>query len=212
MRNLPANYRRTLLMFVSTLASALVFATSASAQTAAESENARRAAERDMANREWELRNIGKVKKIDDDFAPVRVSLAKVKEDYEGLQRANNAILQMLSPGKDIDYKLLAEASNEIRKRAGRLKSYLVTLEIVKEDKERKRNLYEIENEELKASLLSLDSSIVSLIGSPIFKEFGKVVDATNSVKARDDLDNIIDLSERVKRSAERSLKARASR
>jgi hypothetical protein len=211
MRNLPANYRRTLLTFLSALGCALLLATAASAQTAAESERARQAAERDMANREWELRNIGKVKRINDDFAPVRISLAKVKDDYEGLQRANNSILKMLS-GKEIDYKLVVDASNEIRKRAGRLKSYLVNLEMVKDDKERKKNPDEIESEEMKASLLSLDSAIVSLIGSPIFKEFGKVVDATSTAKARDDLDTIIDLSERVKRSAERTLKARASR
>lgn len=187
-------------------------ATSATAQTAADAERARIMAERDQAAREWALRNIGKVKRVDVDLAPAVVPLAKVKEDYERLQLANNDILKMLSR-KELDYRVIADASSEIRKRAGRLKSYLVALKIVEEDKERKRNLDEVEPEEMKASLLSLDASIMSFISSPVFKDFGKVVDADSSAKARANLDNILELSERIKRSVERSMKAtRASR
>jgi hypothetical protein len=88
----------------------------------------------------------------------------------------------------------------------------MVALELVK-DKERKRNPYEIELTGLKPALLSLDASIVSLISSPVFRDFGKVVDLRSSEKALDDLDTIIDLSERIRRSVERSMKStRASR
>jgi hypothetical protein len=196
-----------------TLLFSVALAVNVSAQTAAESERARIMAERDQAAREWQLRNIGKVKRVDVDVAPIEVSLLKVKEDYEGIQQANNDVLKMLSANKGLDYKLIADSASEIKKRASRLKSYLIALEIVKDDKERKRNLDEIEGLEMRASLLSLDASIVSLIGSPVFKEFGKVVDVDSSEKARSDLDNIIELSERIKKSAERTIKgARASR
>lgn len=182
------------------------------APSVSEQDRARMRAERDLAMREWELRNIGKIKRVDVEVLPPKVQLAKVKEDYENLQKANNNILSMLSAGSEIDYKILGDSANDIRKRAGRLRSYMVALELVK-DKERKRNPYEIELTGLKPALLSLDASIVSLISSPVFRDFGKVVDLRSSEKALDDLDTIIDLSERIRRSVERSMKStRASR
>lgn len=210
-----AFFRRALVMLVFSAASTYVLATAAQAQTAAttaDMERSRIKAERDLASREWQLRNIGKVKRVDVDIVPPQVPLGKVKEDYEGIQEANNDILNMLAVGKEIDYKVLGDAANDIRKRASRLRSYMVTLELVP-DKERKRSPNEIELAEMKPALLSLDASIVRLIRSPVFKEFGKVVDVESSAKALNDLDTIIDLSERIKRSVDRSMKsARASR
>lgn len=172
-----------------------------------QTDSSRIKAERDFEWREWQLRTVGKVKKVDVDVAPPRVSLAKVKDDYEGIQVANNNILKVLSGKKEIDYKVVANSTSEIKKRASRLRSYLVLLKMVNDDKEERKNLDEIEPSRIKASLLSLDSSIMKLISSPIFKEFGKVVDMDNSTRALNDLDNIIDLSERIKRSIERSQK-----
>lgn len=204
--------RRALVLLIFSGAFTFALATSTPAQTAADAERARQMADRDQAAREWALRNIGKVRRVDVEVEPMSVPLAKVKEDYERLQSANNGILKMLSR-KELDYKVIADASSEIRKRAGRLNSYLVSLKIVEDDKERKRSLDEIEPAEMKASLLSLDASITSFISSPVFKDFGKVVDADSSAKARANLDSIIDLSERIKRSADRSMKStRASR
>lgn len=204
--------RRALVLLIFSGAFTFALATSTPAQTAADAERARQMADRDQAAREWALRNIGKVRRVDVEVEPMSVPLAKVKEDYERLQSANNGILKMLSR-KELDYKVIADASSEIRKRAGRLNSYLVSLKIVEDDKERKRSLDEIEPAEMKASLLSLDASITSFISNPVFKDFGKVVDADSSAKARANLDSIIDLSERIKRSADRSMKStRASR
>lgn len=212
---LAAFFRRAFVMLVFSATFTYVLATAAQAQSAAttaDMERARVKAERDLAAREWQLRNIGKVRRVDVDVAPPQIPLGKVKEDYEGIQEANNDILNMLAAGKEIDYKVLGDAANDIRKRANRLRSYMTTLELVP-DKERKRSSNEIELAEMKPALLSLDASIVRLIRSPVFKEFGKVVDVESSAKALNDLDIIIDLSERIKRSVDRSMKsARASR
>lgn len=207
-------FRHTFIM----LAFPIALAATASAQalpgaTSAEQERARVRADRDMAAREWELRNIGKVKKVDVDVASPRVQLVKVKEDYEGIQQANNTILTMLAAGKELDYKVIADAASEIKKHAGRLKSYLVMLQLVADDKDRKKNLNEIELSEMRGSLLALDAAIIKLIDNPVFNDFGKVVDANSSTKALDNLYNIMELSERIKRSVERSMKTtRASR
>jgi hypothetical protein len=210
-----AFFRRAFVMLIFSATFTYVLATAAQAQTAAtmaDQERARQKADRDLAAREWQLRNIGKVTRVDVDVAPPQVPLGKVKEDYERIQQANNDILTMLSTGKDIDYKVLGDAASDIRKRASRLRSYMVALELVP-DKERKRSPNEIELAEVKPALLSLDASIVRLIRSPVFKDFGKVVDIESSTKTLDNLDAIIDLSDRIKRSIERSMKStRASR
>ena len=198
--------RSILIFLICALAFAFAFLTCVRAQQPA--------SERDIALRERRLRSIGKVNRVEDDVAQPRVTLGQVKEDYEGLQAANNRILKMLSGGGGvIDYKLIDEAASEIRKRAGRLKSYLLILQIMKEDETRRKNLAEIETEEIKPSLISLDKIIARLVDNPIFRNFNKVLDAEGSKKASDDLDDIIDLSEGIKRSARRAMKlARAQR
>jgi hypothetical protein len=216
MQRILTAFRYTFIALAFFVAFAFSGGASALAQTPAELERARIRAERDLSEREWMLRNIGKVKRVDVDIAPPQIPLVKVKEDYEGLQAANNNILKMLSAKKELDYKVIGDGAAQIRKRAGRLRSYLITLQLVEDDDEdvgRRRNSEVIEPNEMKASLLSMDASIASLIANPVFKDFGKVVDAGSSTKARADLENIIELSERIKKAVERSMKAaRASR
>lgn len=169
--------------------------------------------ERDLAARESQLRNVGRAVRIENDIARPRVRLGQVKEDYVAIQTANNTILTMLSLGNGLDYRVIEEAASEIKKRAGRLKSYMLTLQMVKENEDRRKSQSEINMEEIKVSLLSLDTAITRLVGNPIFKNFNRVVDAEGAIKARDELDVIIDMSEGIKRSARRALKlARAPR
>jgi hypothetical protein len=170
-------------------------------------------AERDLAIRERQLRNVGKAVRIENDIAQPRVTLGQVKEDYVALQAANNTILTMLSSRNGLDYRVIEESASEIKKRAGRLKSYMVVLQMVKENDNRRKNPAEIETEEIKGSLLSLDAAIVRLVSNSIFRNFNKVLDADGAIKARDELDDIIELSDGIKRSAKRAIKlARASR
>jgi hypothetical protein len=205
--NLASFPQSMLTIFICTLALAFVSVSSVRAQQPA--------SERDIALRERQLRGIGKVNRVEDDIARPRLTLGQVKEDYEGLQAANNRILKMLSAsaGSVLDYKLIDESASEIKKRAGRLKSYLLVLQMMKEDETRRKNLSEIGTEEIKDSLLSLDKIIVRLVDNPIFRNFDKVLDAEGSKKASDDLDDIIELSEGIKRSARRAVKlSRAAR
>jgi hypothetical protein len=199
-------FRYAFIALVFPLALTFALATKTSAQSSAD-DRTRAMIERDQRNREWQLRNLGKVQKVDINVLPVAVSLKNVKEDYEGLQSANNSILKMLSSKKEVDYKLVSSAASEIKKRAGRLRSYLLILKMAEENNDKKSS-DEIVLTGMRASLLSLDASIFNLITNPIFKNFGQVVDANNSVKARDSLDNIISLSDRIKKSVERSMRA----
>ncbi|HKS26304.1 MAG TPA: hypothetical protein VJS44_00730 [Pyrinomonadaceae bacterium] len=163
--------------------------------------------------RERQLRSIGKAVRVEPDIAPPRVTLGQVKDDYEGLQLANNNVLNMISMGNAPDYRLIEEAASEIKKRAGRLKSYMLILQMVRENESRRKSLMDIEPAAIKESLMTLDGAIARLVDNPIFKNFNRVTDADGAIKARDELDDIIDLSEGIRRSARRALKlARASK
>jgi len=207
MQSLLAAFLRCLLTaLVFPLSFALVSYTDASAQQQPRSE-------RDLAVRERQLRGIGKTVRVENDIAQPRVTLGQVREDYAGLQMANNTLLAMLSQRNGLDYKLIEDAASEVKKRAGRLKSYMLNLQMVRENENRRKSLMEIETEAIKESLLTLDRAIARLVDNPIFKNFNVVVDAEGAIKARDELDDIIELSEGIKRSARRALKlSRASR
>jgi hypothetical protein len=163
--------------------------------------------ERQIAQRAWELRNIGKLVRKDVNVEPPRVTLAQIKKDYEGMQMANNELLAMLQAGA-FDYSLIADASSKIKKRAGRLRFGLKLPEAGKEEKRAKEEQNEMDRNSLKASLLSLDALILRFVSNPIFKATEQIVDVENSAKARDDLDDIIELSSRIRKSAERLSKA----
>jgi hypothetical protein len=199
--------------FLRCLLTALIFPLSLALVSATNTFAQQSRAERDLAIRERQLRNVGKAVRIENDIAQPRVTLGQVKEDYVALQAANNTILTMLSLRNGLDYRVIEESASEIKKRAGRLKSYMVVLQMVKENDNRRKNTPEIGTEEIKDSLLSLDASIVRLVGNSIFRNFNKVLDADGAIKARDDLDDIIELSDGIKRSAKRAIKlTRASR
>jgi hypothetical protein len=159
------------------------------------SENERN--ERDLAEREWLLRTIGKFKKKDLEVGGASINLQQVKRDFEGMQLANNDILVALASNRPLDPKQISNDTARIRRFATALKNQL-SLPVPEGDKTRKVFVFE---GPLRATLLHLDAFIASFVSNPIFKTTGHVVDARHSVQARRDLDNIIDLSDRIRKT-----------
>ncbi len=154
--------------------------------------------ERDLAEREWLLRTIGKFKKKDLEVGGASINLQQVKRDFEGMQLANNNILIALASNRPLDPKQISNDTARIRRFATALKSQL-SLPVPEEDKTRKVEF--VSEGPLRASLLHLDAFIARFVSNPIFKTTGHVVDAQHSVQARRDLDNIIDLSDRIRKT-----------
>ena len=160
------------------------------------SENERN--ERDLAEREWLLRTIGKFKKKDLETGGASINLQQVKKDFEGMQLANNNILIALASNRPLDPKQISSDTSKIRRFASALKAQL-SLPLPEEDKTSKVEF--VREGPLRANLLHLDAFIAGFVSNPIFKTTGHVVDAQHSVQARRDLDNIIDLSDRIRKS-----------
>lgn len=123
--------------------------------------------------------------------------LREINEDFARLQVVNNEIKLKTSANAVLDFKYVSEAAAEIKKKSSRLRTNLVFPESAKADK---RERIQSENG-LKASLVTLDRLIRRFVTNPVFTDAG-VINAELAAKARGDLDEIIDLSDRIKKHA----------
>lgn len=130
--------------------------------------------------------------------------LTQINEDFARLQVVNNALAQAVASGEELDFKLVAQAASEIRKRAGRLKENLILPDMTED---RRRGLEGVEPGQLKASLVTLDRLVISFVNNPGFQSV-RVVDPQWSARARRDLEEIIELSGRLKKGCEQLQKA----
>jgi hypothetical protein len=126
----------------------------------------------------------------------------QIKEDFEQIQHVNSKVLQANSPGVAPDYAHISEAASEIKKRAARLKTNLFGAESEKQSKQ-KEDKGEKAQPDLKSLLSALDTAISDFTHSPIFQNT-KVVNPEDSTKARRALEEVIKLSARILKEAER--------
>lgn len=134
----------------------------------------------------------------------------QLKDDFEQLQSVNNQMMVMVFANNVLDYKRISEAITEIRKRAARLKSNLPLPVAEKDGQEEEppiKGLNELNQGQVKPVLLSLDDLIQRFVTNPVFQQ-SQVVDIQQSSKARRDLEAIIKLSEKIRKSADKLLKA----
>ena len=193
---------RPALRFLRALVLALVFAPLRLAQQRREStqRELQRTLERDLMFREME-----QMAARPPAPPPVRrTPVEQINEDFERIQIVNHALAQAVSSGEELDFKVVGQAASEIKKRAGRLKENLILPDV---DERRPKGSDEIEEGQLKQSLAALDKLVDSFVHNPGFQSV-KVVDTQWGGKARRDLEEIIELSDRLKKSCEHLHKA----
>lgn len=186
-----------LLCFVAALLVLVTVPASATAQRRILTEQERM--DRDLAEREFSLRTLGKFKKKDLEVGPRPINLQQVKKDFEGMQIANNSILSAIANKQPLDSDQIKADVSRIRSKASSLKAQL---SLPKPQEEKHSNGLPLD-QPLKTALLQLDVFITRFVNNPVFKSKPIVVDANHSVQASRDLDEIIDLSGRIRRSAE---------
>lgn len=130
-----------------------------------------------------------------------RLDLTRVEEDHLRIQQVANGLHQAATHGGALDLKAVAKSASEIRARAGRLGSALALPKPEKEDK-RPTPAAIADDEGLRVALAALQELIYRFARSPVFTEVN-LVDPKQSAKARRDLDEIIELSERVKKGCQ---------
>jgi len=124
----------------------------------------------------------------------------QINEDFQRIQVIHNEIVRMLQPDKGLNYDRLADLTGDMKKRSARLRDNLALPQPQKTDTPPTHS-EAIDEAHIKKTIADLHDVIVSFVANPIFKNLG-VVDAKVVDGAGENLDDIIDLSEEIKREA----------
>lgn len=139
------------------------------------------------------------------------LALTQISEDYERIQMVNNRMMADAFNAPVPDYGSVASATAEIGKRAGRLKSNLHLPPPSESEKRQTAAAEPADAAALKKLLLSLDTSLMSFVKSPVFNSVD-VLDAGAAAKARGDLEAVIELSHFISKCAEKMAKPAGKR
>jgi hypothetical protein len=132
-------------------------------------------------------------------FAGFEARHAQINSDLDYLKTAaGNLALALQS--EDLDLKAIDIAAGEIRKRAKRLGSLLALPSSEPRDAIRELELA-TDRPQLRHSIYALSVLIADAMRNPL--PTGHVFDVIGSLKARSDLDSIVELSERIRRQCE---------
>ncbi len=129
----------------------------------------------------------------------VESKFPQIKEDFEGIQIAEAAIIKTYTTDKVIDYSLIAISAENIGKHADRLDSNLFVAgspeepEVKKEESEKKMPVRDL--------IIALDEAIGRFVSSKIFSNF-KVVEPEVAAGTRNDLLQIKSISMKLAEAA----------
>lgn len=159
--------------------------------------------DRNLLERETQLRMLEKRRRATVKTDP-RLAFEQIRDDFRRIQIVNKEVMQAVTSGNGLDYKYISEATAEIKKRAARLKLNMVFPEAEKDELLQKTP--DTDDYNIKPALAALDNLIFTFVHNPVFRDAG-VIDAKLGGKARRDLDIIIELSDKVRKIAERMRK-----
>jgi hypothetical protein len=157
----------------------------------------------EMNRREMQLNNIN-VKGRPNDPKRARALMDQVSEDFQRILTRHNELVRAIDANQSVDYQFLAEATGEIRKRSTRLQSALKLdkPEAASDNRKAESLLVGLET---KDKMILLCKKIESFVQNPIIEKPG-TVDAQALEKARKDLQSIVELSDVMKKQADKRI------
>lgn len=127
-----------------------------------------------------------------------------IKEDFEQIQKINSDVLKLTAAKQSLNYSAVLKSVAEIKRRAVRLKSNLFASEPEENNETKNKSQAIPETQDIKILLGALDKSIDSFVHSSIFQNI-KLVNSDDSLKAQNDLENVIKISSAIKEKIKRS-------
>lgn len=127
-------------------------------------------------------------------------SFPQIKKDFEKLQIVNAEKLQSKSNVNSLNYKLIADASNEINNRAIKLKNNLFPA--AKDEKKVISISEKLTGKDFQNMIIAIDNAVYHFVSNPMFQNT-KLVKPEDSQSARNELEKIILLSGILKSNAE---------
>ena len=152
--------------------------------------------------REIGLRNVGARPAEANDQQHVQAVIDEIKQDYKRIQIVRSELAHVITTHQELEFKRIAEESEEINKRAHRLQSRLALYKAEADEKNNSTKL-EFRDDQMQDALIKLCNLIMNFTTNPVFQTL-TAVDLHESARASRDLDSIILLSNNIKKSAER--------
>lgn len=120
----------------------------------------------------------------------------EIKEDFEGIQLSQAAIIKAYTTSKTIDYAMIEASAKKINKHAKRLDSNLFsTRGKLKKDKKKKKTVKDL--------IVELDQAIGDVAGSKMFQNL-RVVEPRVAKKTQNDLLKVKRISKKLSAEAKK--------
>lgn len=164
--------------------------------------NTDRIRQQEMSSREWQLRNYGNEPNAPKDRRQVEALMAQTEQDFNRILTLHNEIARALTSKNDLDYHFVSEATAEIHKRASRVQSSLALRPSPEETLELEKSPAS-KDLPMKEELVKLCHQIRSFVTNPSI-ENPNTINAEQMAKARKDLETVIQISERIRKDADK--------
>jgi len=158
----------------------------------------------EMDRRELQLNGVGGDKGRSNDPKRSQAMMDQVSEDFQRILTLHNEIVRAIAANRSLGYQFISDATGEIKKRSARLQSSL-KLQKPEPTTENRVTETDLKTMETKDELILLCKQIESFVRNPIIEKPG-TVDAQQLVKARRDLQSIVELSDEIKKQADRRM------
>lgn len=186
-------------MLMISIGCAIVFSTPIAGQTVGDPAKAQM---QEMDRRELQLNSIGANKGPSNDPKRSQAMMDQVSEDFQRILTLHNEIVRAIAANRPLSYQFISDATGEIRKRSARLQSSL-KLQKPESTTENRVTAADPKTLETKDELILLCKQIESFVRNPIIDKPG-TVDAQQLGKARRDLQSIVELSDEIKKHADK--------
>jgi hypothetical protein len=126
----------------------------------------------------------------------VSIRFAKIKEDFENIQKLQAEIIKAYTTGKQINYQKISESAAELNKKAIRLEANLFNIKAIvnkKIDKKKQPPVRDL--------IIELDKALGNFTDSPVFKS-SKLIEQKDAEKSQQQLEKVIKLSEILSKEA----------
>jgi len=156
----------------------------------------------EMTRRELQLKGVGGDKGHPNDPKRSQALMDQVSEDFQRILILHNDIVRALVENRTLSYKFISDAASEIKKRATRLQS---SLKLQKPESATANRVTgtALEAMQTKDELLLLCKQIENFVRNPIIEKPG-TIDAEQLGNARKDLQSVVEISDAIKKQADK--------
>jgi len=132
--------------------------------------------------------------------------LTQINEDLNYLQDAVDYLSSAASRDAALDLKSVGKTASEVRRRAGRLRDGLALPRPPEHARQRAESVI-VDAERLREALWELSELVADAVRNPVLR--GYLLDPAMSAEAWRDLDEIVELSDRIRTGSEKLVKTR---